>query len=112
MRDFGLAFSISGPVCLIIAFCALAMIWGTSPLVIAKAVAVIVPLLGYVAFSVFTVFWFIKIGDVGLHQNMTYQSRFYFYHGMAVILSVVLAAAGSFIVLFARELGGMTGGTF
>jgi hypothetical protein len=59
-----------------------------------------VPVLGYVIFSIFTVVWAIKIGDVGVHQSATYLSKFIFWHGVSVVAVIVLSAAGSFIVLF------------
>ena len=108
MKDLG--FAVSAPICLIILFCGFAILFGTDPWVIAKGATIGVPILAYVGFSIFTVLWAIKIGDVGLHQNMTFQSKFYFYHGMSVVLCIVLAAAGSFIVFFAQQMRGLTGG--
>ena len=108
MKDLG--FAVSAPICLIILFCGFAILFGIDPWVIAKGATICVPILAYVGFSIFTVLWAIKIGDVGLHQNMTFQSKFYFYHGMSVVLCIVLAAAGSFIVFFAQQMRGLTGG--
>jgi hypothetical protein len=41
---------------------------------------------------------------------MTFQGRFYFWHGIAVVLTIVLAAAGSFILFFAQHVGRLTSG--
>jgi hypothetical protein len=109
MKDFG--FATSAPLCLVILFCGIAILLGADPWVVARGFSICVPILAYVAFSIFTVFWAIKVGEVGVHQNMTFQAKFYFWHGVSVVACIVLAAAGSFIVLFALQVRGLTGGT-
>jgi hypothetical protein len=108
MKDLG--WNISAPVSLTIVFCGFAILFGTDPRIVAKAVAIFVPIVAYVAFAIVTVMWAIKVGDVGLHQNMSFQSRFSCYHGMSVVLAIVLAAAGSFILFFAVHVKGMISG--
>jgi hypothetical protein len=108
MKDLGL--NVTAPLCVLIVFCSFALLFGTDHWLVAKSVAIGVPLVAYVVFSIYTVLWVIHVGDVGVQQNMTLQARFYFYHAMAVILMMVLAAAGSFIVLFVTQLRGITGG--
>jgi hypothetical protein len=61
-----------------------------------------VPVLGYLIFSIFSVVWAVKIGDVGIHQNASHMSKFIFWHGISVVAVIVLSAAGSFIVLFGK----------
>jgi hypothetical protein len=75
-----------------------------------RAALLILPIVAYVGFSIFTVIWAMGVGDPGLKQNMTFQAKFYFYHGMAVVLTIVLAAAGSFVTLFALTIGGLLNG--
>ena len=108
MKDW--AFAVSMPLCLIILFCGFAIMFGTNPWVVIKATTICVPITAYVLFATFTVVWAIKTGEVGLHQNMTFQSKFYFWHGISVVACIVLAAAGSFIVFFASQMRGLIGG--
>ncbi len=105
MKDLG--WTLAAPLSLIIVFCGVAILLGTDAFIVAKAMAITLPIVAYVGFSIFTVVWAIKVGEIGLHQNMSLQSRFYFYHGMAVVLTIVLAAAGSFIMFFAVNVKGM-----
>jgi hypothetical protein len=93
--------------CLISALVGLALYLGAEPWVVVRAAATLLPVTGYIGFSIFTVLWAMKIGQIGLTQEMTFQAKFYFYHGMAVILTVVLSAAGSFVVLFATVVRGL-----
>ena len=103
-------FAYSAPGCLVVAFVGIALLLGADPWNLARAVALITPIVAYVGFSIFTVLWAIKTGEVGLKQEMTFQAKFYFYHGMAVILTIVLSAAGSFVALFALTIGGLLSG--
>jgi hypothetical protein len=110
MKEY--AWVLSAPACLLISCCGLALWLGTEPLVVATGVAIGVPIVAYVIFSIFTVIWAMKVGEVGVHQNMSFQSKFYFWHGVAVLLTMVLSAAGSFILLFAYGVRGLTSGGF
>jgi hypothetical protein len=107
-----IAWAVSAPACLLIGFCGMALLLGTEPMVVAKGVALGVPIVAYVIFSIFTVIWTLKVGEVGVHQNMSFQSKFYFWHGVSVLLTIVLSAAGSFILLFAYGVRGLTSGGF
>jgi hypothetical protein len=108
MEKFGLA--LTGPLCLIIFLCGLAMLLGTDPYAVAKGVAVCVPVVGYVVFAIFTVIWAIKTGEIGVRQETSFQAKLYFWHGVAVVLTIILSAAGSFIMLFALLMGRVLGG--
>jgi hypothetical protein len=108
MKDVGL--TLTAPGCVLIIFCGFALLFGTDPWLVAKATAICVPVVAYVVFSIFTVIWAIKVGEVGVRQEMTFQAKLYFWHGVSVILTIVLAAAGSFIVLFATQIRGLVGG--
>jgi hypothetical protein len=46
----------------------------------------------------------LKTDDIGIRQEMTLQARIFFWHGVSVVLAIVLSAAGSFILLFAMQL--------
>jgi hypothetical protein len=105
-----IAWAVSAPACLLISLCGLALLLGTEPWVVAKGVAIGVPIVAYVIFSVFTVIWAMKVGEVGVHQHMSFQSKFYFWHGVSVLLTMVLSAAGSCILLFASGVRGLTSG--
>lgn len=59
-------------------------------------------LLGYICLSIFTVIWALKLGDSGIHKEMTFMSSFLYWHGVAVLAAIVLSAAGSFIILFGK----------
>jgi hypothetical protein len=102
--------ALSAPACLLISFGGLALWLGAEPLAVAKGFAIGIPIVAYVVFSVFTVIWAMKVGEVGVHQNMSFQSKFYFWHGVSVLLTIVLSAAGSFILLFAYGVRGLTSG--
>jgi hypothetical protein len=104
------AWALSAPACLLISFGGLALWLGAEPLAVAKGFAIGIPIVAYVVFSVFTVIWAMKVGEVGVHQNMSFQSKFYFWHGVSVLLTIVLSAAGSFILLFAYGVRGLTSG--
>jgi hypothetical protein len=108
MKNLGL--NLTAPACLVIALCGYAMILGADPAVILKYIAIGLPITGHVVFSIFTVLYAMQIGDIGVQREMSLQGRLYYYHGMAVILAMVLAAAGSYILLFAKLIGGLTGG--
>ena len=101
---------LAGPVCLLLLLCGVAILLGTDPWRVASAVMICLPVDGYVVVSIFAVMWAIKVGEVGAHQNMSFQSKFYFWHGVSVVLCIALAAGGSFIVLFALLMKGVLGG--
>jgi hypothetical protein len=65
MKDLGL--SITAPICLIIFFCGLAVMLGSDVWVTLKVVAVCLPIAAYVVFSIFTVCWAIKTGEIGIN---------------------------------------------
>ena len=102
--------TLAGPICLVIALRGVALLLGTDPWVIAKATGICVPIVAYVAFAIFTVLWAIKTGEIGVKQETTLQGKLYFWHGVSVVLTIVLAAAGSFVVLFASLIGGLLSG--
>ena len=95
--------AVSVPVSLLIIGCFVSVLGGFAdfPTLVVR-LCLGVPVLGYLTFSVFTVIWAVKIGDVGVHQNATYLSKFMFWHGVSVVAVIVLSAAGSFIVLFGK----------
>ncbi len=107
MKQIDLA--LSAPACLLIAAVAYALMSGADGWLVAKVTGLCVPIVAYVAFSVFTVLCTLKIGEVGIKQEMTLQAKFYYWHGMAVILTIVLSAAGSFILLFLVQMKGLLG---
>jgi hypothetical protein len=74
---------------------------------VVKGVAICVPVLGYLVFSVFTVLWAIKVGDVGVRQASSFQAKLMYWHGVSVVATIVLAAAGSFLLLFFLQLRGL-----
>ncbi len=59
-------------------------------------------ILGYLVLCIFSVLWAIKMGDVGTHIQATLLAKFLFWHGVFVAGAVVLSAAGSFVLLFAK----------
>jgi hypothetical protein len=107
MEQIGL--TISAPVSLLILACAYALILGADGRLVAKVTALCVPIAAYVVFSVFTVLWALKIGEIGIKQEMTLQAKLHFWHGMSVVLVIILSAAGSFILLFFTQMKGLLG---
>jgi len=103
------ALALTAPVSLIIAACSIALLSGADGWLIAKTAGICLPILAYCVFSIFTVIWAIKVGEVGVHATMTLQAKFFFWHGVSVVLCVVLAAAGSFVVMFALQMKGVLG---
>jgi hypothetical protein len=108
MPDLGKA--LAAPLTVFIMLCGIAMLLGVPPARLGAGVALGLPIVGYAVFAIFTVIWAIKTGEIGTHQQATFQSKFFFWHGVAVVLCIVLAAAGSFIVLFAAMLRGQCSG--
>ena len=98
------------PLSILIAAFAFALLTGADAWMLAKGVLIVVPIGAYVVFAIFTVFWAIKMGEVGLKQEMTFQAKLYFWHGVSVILTIILSAAGSFIVFFALQMRGLLSG--
>lgn len=107
MKDWMIPVSV--PMSMVIMLVGIALLVGADPWIIVKGAAICLPIIAYAGFSIFTVLWAMRVGQVGLTQEMTLQAKFYFYHGMAVVLTIVLAAAGSFVVLFATLIGGILG---
>jgi hypothetical protein len=102
--------ALAAPLTVFIMLCGIALLLGVPPGRIAAALAVGLPVIGYTVFAIFTVIWAMKTGEIGAHQEASFMSKFFFWHGVAVVLCLVLAAAGSFIVLFGTVLGGPVGG--
>lgn len=108
MKD--LALTLAAPLSLIVVLVGIGLLMGAEPWLVAKTTAIVLPIAAYVVFSIFTVIWAIKIGEVGIRQEMTLQSRIYFWHGVSVVLVIVLSAAGSFVLLFLTQLMGLLHG--
>jgi hypothetical protein len=88
----------------------LAVRLGAEAWLVVKAIAVLVPVVAAVVFSIVAVMWSINVGEIGIHQNAAFQSKFFFWHGVSVVLCMVLAAAGSFIMLFGFLVRGLLSG--
>jgi len=93
------------PLCLVMVLAGVGLLAGANALIVFKAIVIGLPVTAYLCFAIFTTIWAIRIGEIGVKQGMTFQAKFYFYHGVAVILTVVLSASGSFIILFALLMG-------
>jgi hypothetical protein len=91
--------ALAAPLCVIVMLIGIASLLGVETASLASTAAAVLPIVSYGVFPIFTVIWAIKTGEIGTHQQATFQSKFFFWHGVAVVLCVVLAAAGSFIVL-------------
>lgn len=96
---------VAGPVCVLILLCGMAIVLGTDPWRVASAVMISRPISGDVVFSLLTMCWAINVGNVGVYQTRTFKAIFYYWHGVAVLGCLVLAAAGSFVVLFGLTVG-------
>jgi len=105
MKDFG--FSGSASVGLVMIVCSLAMLFGEDPWLLARDVALCVPIVAYVVFTHVTMMWAMNVGHVDVRQKTTWQGRLYCWHGVSVVGCIVLAAAGSFIVFFAHAIRGL-----
>jgi NADH:ubiquinone oxidoreductase subunit 2 (subunit N) len=99
-----------GPVCVLMFLCGGAIVLGTDPWRVVSAVMISRPIAGFVVFSMWTVCWAINVSNVGVHQTRTFKATFYYWHRLAVLGYLVLAAAGSFVVLFGLTVGGLLGG--
>jgi len=64
-------------------------------------------ILGYLVLCIFSVVWAIKLGDVGVHIQASLIAKALFWHGISVVTVVILSAAGSFVLLFARLSKGL-----
>lgn len=107
MRHLGLA--AIAPLSIIILACAYALAIGTNPVLVARIVGLCVPAAAYAVFAIFTVLWAIKTGEVGVKQEMTLQARIYFWHGVSVVLALILSAAGAFLLLLFMQLKELLG---
>lgn len=58
--------------------------------------------LGYGSLALFSVGWTIQIGSIGAQQQATVVSKLLWWHGLGVLLTLILAAAGSIMLLFGR----------
>ena len=97
--------------CLLIALCGLALLVGTDPWLVGRHLALCVPIVAYVLSAHFSMMWAMQGGNVGVRQDMTRQGRLSFWHGVPVVLCLVWAAAGAFILWGAVQLQGYLGGT-
>jgi len=98
------------PVCLLIVCYGFAIHFGTNPWPGTRILALCLPIVAYVVFAHFTMMWAMNVGEVGVRQKMNRQGRLYAWHAVSVILCLMLAAAGSFIVLFAVHMKRWLGG--
>jgi hypothetical protein len=103
VKQLELAFG--APLCLVIFLAGVGLLAGADTMIVFKAVVIGLPVTAYLCFAIFTTIWAIRVGEIGVKQGMTFQAKFYFYHGVAVILTIVLSASGSFIILFALLIG-------
>jgi hypothetical protein len=94
--------ALSAPFCLLMVLCGAIYLLADDPMGALGGVLVGLAVVGYLVFSVFTVIWAINTGEAGVNQQASFQAKLYFWHGVSVVLTVILSAAGSFIVLFAR----------
>jgi hypothetical protein len=105
-----LGFYRTAPVCLLIVFYGFAIHFGTNPWPVNRIFALCLPLVAYVVFAHCTMMWAMNVGKVGVRQNMNRQGRRYAWHAVSVILCLMWAAAGSFIVLCAVYMPRLLGG--
>jgi len=92
-----LDFSLTGPAGLLIVFCGFALLFGTDPRLVTRILALCVPIVAYVVIS---------HGILRMNQ----QGRWSVWHGVPVVLCLMLAAAGTFIMLFAVHMKRLLGG--
>jgi hypothetical protein len=101
---------VAGPVCVLILLGGMAIVRGTGPWRVASAVMISRPISGDVVCSLLTMCGAINVGNVGVHQTRTFEATCYYGHGVAVLGCLVLAAAGSFVVLFGLTVGRLLSG--
>jgi hypothetical protein len=105
-----LGFYRTAPVCLLIVFYGFAIHFGTNPWPVNRIFALSVPIAVYVVLADWTMSWAMNVGEVGMQPEMNGQGRRYVWHGVPVVLYLVLVAAGSVVMLFAGQVQRWLGG--
>jgi hypothetical protein len=108
MNHFG--FYPFAPVCLLIVFYGFAIHFGTDPSPVNRIFALSVPIVAYVVFAHCTMMWAMNVGEAGAQREVNGQGRRYVWHGVPVVLCLMLAAAGSCVTLLARHMQQWLGG--
>jgi len=105
-----LGFSLTAPAGLLIVFCGLALLIGVDPWPLARSFALSVPIVAYVVLAHFTMMWAMNVGEVGVQPEVNGSGRRYVWHGVPILLCLVLTAAGACIVLVAGHMQRWLGG--
>lgn len=58
--------------------------------------------LGYGALALFSVGWTIQMGAIGTQKEATFVAKLLYWHGLSLVVTLMLAAAGSIMLLFGR----------
>jgi len=105
-----LGFSLTGPAGLLIVFCGFPLLIGIDPWRLARNFALCVPIVAYVIFTHQIMIRTMNVGEAGGQREVNGQDRRYVWHGVPVALCLMLAAAGTFIMLFAVHMKRLLGG--
>jgi hypothetical protein len=108
MKDLSL--TLTAPESVLTMATAIVLLAGTDGWLVVKSLGLCVPIVTYILFAHVTMLWAAKVRDVGVEQEKTWRRRLYSWHGVSVVLVIVLSAAGSCIILCAVQMQRWLGG--
>jgi hypothetical protein len=105
-----LRFSLTGPDGLLIIFYGFALLIGIDPWHLARHFALCIPIVAYVICTHCLLSLTMTVGAAVGQREVNGQGRRYVWHGVPVVLCLLLAAAGSCVMLFVSHMQRWLGG--